>query len=56
MARQPVKAGFKRLALVHHPDHGGTNGDMQVLLEAHQALERLLGASTTAVDDDDIPF
>jgi hypothetical protein len=56
MARELVKAEFKKLALVHHPDHGGTSSDMRLLLDAHQALERLLGEPPTAPDDDILPF
>ena len=42
IAQELVKAGFRRLALVHHPDHGGSVDSMRLVLEASRALEVLL--------------
>jgi hypothetical protein len=50
-----VKAGFRKLALTHHPDHGGTVDAMRLLLEASRALEGLLDGDNSS-DDDGIPF
>jgi Putative quorum-sensing-regulated virulence factor len=42
-AREIVKAGFRAAAIKPHPDHGGTNETMRLVLEAKDALERVLG-------------
>jgi len=43
IAQELIKAGFRRLALVHHPDHGGSVDAMRLVLEASRVLEVLLG-------------
>ena len=41
---ETVKAEYRRLAMEHHPDHGGDTATMQDINRAyHQALERLDG-------------
>jgi hypothetical protein len=55
MAKEIVKSGFRRVALVHHPDHGGTSTDMQRVLAACRALEALLDLSPVDTDTSDMP-
>jgi hypothetical protein len=42
-ARKIVKAGFRAAAIKAHPDQGGTHEAMRQVLEAKDALERVLG-------------
>jgi len=46
-AKQIVESGFKTLAKVHHPDHGGSGDVMRSLLEARAwLLERVAALET----------
>jgi uncharacterized protein (DUF3820 family) len=42
IAQELVKAGFRRLALIHHPDHGGSVDAMRLVLEGSRVLEVLI--------------
>ena len=42
-AREIVQAGFRAAAIKAHPDQGGTNETMRLVLEAKDALDRVLG-------------
>jgi hypothetical protein len=41
-AREIVQAGFRAAAIKAHPDQGGTNEIMRPVLEAKDALERVV--------------
>jgi hypothetical protein len=41
-AREIVQAGFRAAAIKAHPDQGGTNEAMRQVLEAKEALERVV--------------
>lgn len=42
--RKTIQLAFKKLALKFHPDHGGTDSDMKVLIEARERLWCVCGA------------
>jgi hypothetical protein len=54
LAQKIVKAGFRRLARDHHPDHGGTDDTMRLLLEASRVLTGLLRQSPAENDEADV--
>lgn len=41
-AERIIRTGFRALALQHHPDQGGTAGEMCELLAANEQLNELL--------------
>ena len=47
-----VKAEYRRLAMLHHPDRGGDTATMQeVNAQYHAALKRMDGQTTTGTDN-----
>ena len=50
-----IKAAYRRLALAHHPDAGGSSSSMAELNRAYEEAQRSRGALTfyTVVDMDD---
>lgn len=42
MAAELVSLGYRKLAQIHHPDHGGDTHAMQLLNEAAQFLRRMV--------------
>lgn len=44
-AEKILEAGFRSLALKHHPDHGGTNDDMREILGAKEQMANMLKSS-----------
>lgn len=48
-----LKAEYRRLALLHHPDHGGDTATMQAINAEHdRVFERLKAAQNAAADAD----
>lgn len=45
MAQEIVTAGYRRLAQIHHPDHGGDGQTMTLLNLAAEALRGVLRAT-----------
>jgi hypothetical protein len=43
-ARELVECGFRSLAKVHHPDHGGSDQAMRLVIEARQWLLQQISA------------
>lgn len=41
-AERLIQAGYRALALQHHPDRGGKTGDMQAINAAHEAMKEAL--------------
>ena len=39
-----LKKNFRKLALVHHPDHGGTSENFQSLCESYDELHNWMSA------------
>jgi uncharacterized protein (DUF3820 family) len=42
MATRLLRTGFRTLAQVHHPDHGGDDATMRAVHETYEALRTLL--------------
>ena len=56
---QTVKAAFRKMALEHHPDKGGTKFGMQVINAANEALQAHLeesGPSHIEIKDEHLNF
>lgn len=45
-----LKAEYRRLAMIHHPDRGGSTEDMQAINAEYDATFRRLSASAAASD------
>lgn len=51
MAQAIIKAGFRSLALKHHPDHGGKHEAMLVLEETRKHLEQIIDGRSSHKTD-----
>lgn len=51
-----IAAGFRALAMQHHPDHGGDSDDMRAILGANAELRRLVAGLARKQPDSERQF